>query len=142
MNKIKVIITKKNIDYTDVYNIYYKVGWIKKTEKFNEKSVENIIKKSYCFACAIDKKKIIGIGRAISDGTSDAYIQDVAVLENYRKKGIGKQIIVKLIDHLKKKKIGWIGLITEPGSSEFYKKLGFKKMDKHIPMIYNFNREL
>ena len=134
MTKIKIIIAKQNLNFSEICDIYSKMGWVEKDEIFNKQTVEKIVKKSFCFACAFDGKKIIGIGRAISDGTSDAYIQDVAVLNEYRNQGIGKQIIIKILDYLIRKKIGWIGLIAEPGSSGFYEKLGFKTMKNHIPM--------
>jgi aralkylamine N-acetyltransferase len=38
------------------------------------------------------EKKMIGMGRALSDLTSDAYIQDVTVLKAFRGKGIGKKL--------------------------------------------------
>ncbi|HPG31806.1 MAG TPA: GNAT family N-acetyltransferase [bacterium] len=137
MKKIKISITKDNLNFSEIREIYRETGWVKPDEIFNEKSVEMIVKKSFCFACAFSGKKIIGIGRAISDGTSDAYIQDVAVLEPYRNQGIGKKILIEILEFLKLKKIGWIGLIAEPGSSGFYENIGFKKMKKHIPMTYD-----
>lgn len=139
MKKIKIIITKENLNFSEICEIYREAGWVKPDEIFNEKSAEMIVKQSFCFAGAFSGKKIIGIGRAISDGTSDAYIQDVAVLKAYRNQGIGKKIIIKILEFLKQKKIGWIGLIAEPGSSGFYEKIGFKKMENHIPMIYDLS---
>jgi GNAT superfamily N-acetyltransferase len=75
------------------------------------------------------------MGRAISDGISDAYIQDVLVLPEYRRHAIGKQIMKTLINHCHKHHIEWIGLIAEPGSIEFYLTLDFQPMKNHIPML-------
>jgi ribosomal protein S18 acetylase RimI-like enzyme len=76
------------------------------------------------------------MGRVLSDGVSDAYIQDLVVLPVYRGQSIGKKIAQKLIDFCLSKGITWIGLIAEPGSSKFYTTLGFKTMDQHIPMLF------
>ena len=76
------------------------------------------------------------MGRLISDGVSDAYIQDLVVLPEYRDKGIGREIVKTLINHCKKKGIHWVGLIAEPDQDGFYSNLGFKQMKNYIPMKY------
>jgi ribosomal protein S18 acetylase RimI-like enzyme len=43
---------------------------------------------------------LVGFARAISDGASNAYISTVAVLPEYQKRGIGREIIRRLLaDH-------------------------------------------
>ena len=69
------------------------------------------------------EQKIAGIARVLSDGCSDAYIQDVVVAPEYRGRGIGQQLVNFLTSELKKCGIDWIGLVGEPGTEEFYRKL-------------------
>ncbi|MDD3282417.1 MAG: GNAT family N-acetyltransferase [Candidatus Cloacimonetes bacterium] len=95
-----------------------------------------MVSNSFCFVIAKRKEEIIGMGRAISDGFSDAYIQDVTVWENERGKGIGKGIIKELIRFLEAHEIQWIGLISEPGYEDFYSKLGFGQMKSYTPFLY------
>ena len=76
------------------------------------------------------------MGRALSDLASDAYIQDVAVLKKYRGRGIGKKIIQILIEKLKENNVEWIGLVAQPGTSSFYKELGFEPLKDHVPLKY------
>ncbi len=78
-------------------------------------------------AGAFDGNKIIGCGRAISDGCSDAYIQDVFVSPEYRGQGIGRELIKSLTDALQKLGVDWIALVGEPGTEKFYQRLGWKK---------------
>lgn len=79
---------------------------------------------------------LVGMGRVISDGCSDAYIQDVVVLSNLRGKGIGAEIIKRLTSHCIEHKITWVGLIAEPGVNSFYERLGFEPMQNYQPMLY------
>ena len=79
--------------------------------------------------------RIIGMGRAISDGVSDAYIQDVAVLKGERHSGAGSAIIKALHARLKRDGVGWLGLIAQDGSEPFYLKLGFKTLKSAAPML-------
>ena len=99
-----------------------------------------MIRKSHCFLAVLDKGRVIGMGRAISDGASDAYIQDVIVQGGRRGEGIGSRIIRTLKRRLKKDGIKWIGLIAQDGSEAFYKKLGFVPIPNARPMMLRGNR--
>jgi len=94
-----------------------------------------IIAGSHCFLTAARGSEIIGMGRALSDGASDAYIQDVTVKKTCRGQGIGTRIIEKIVDRLHQDGLEWIGLIAEKNSYQFYERLGFKKMPNSVPML-------
>lgn len=96
-----------------------------------------MIKGSLCFMVArkLDGQ-IIGMGRVISDGFSDAYIQDVVVLKEYRGLGIGRELIKRLTQFCLDRKISWIGLIAEPGTQGFYEDLGYGPLIGYQPMLY------
>ena len=72
-----------------------------------------------------DHGRIIGIARALSDGCSDAYIQDVFVDPAFRGQGIASALINTLTLKLKESGVDWIGLVGEPGTEKFYSKLGW-----------------
>jgi aralkylamine N-acetyltransferase len=121
-----------------ISSLYMQAGWIKESDLENIDWVSSLVKGSSVFVTVLDKTvdKIIGMGRAISDNVSDSYIQDVFVLTKYRGNNIGEQIIRTIILELKNKGVSWIGLIAQPGgSAEFYKKLGFRIMQDHQPML-------
>ena len=121
----------------EIVDLYKAGGWWK--EEYDPSGIDNLIKGSFAFIVAIDKKndKAIGMGRIISDGVSDAYFQDIIVLPEYRKQSIGKKITEALIKHCLSKKIFWIGLIAEPGQEGFYELLCFKNMKNYVPMKYH-----
>ncbi len=135
--KIKII---KNIKIEQIIDLYKEAGWWDEDDEKNPIKVKKIIKESYIFIGAFIENKLVGMARVLSDGISDAYIQDVIVKENYRKKGIGKKLIIFLLNYLKKKQINWIGLISTPSSKEFYKKLGFETLVGFEPMIFKGNK--
>ncbi len=120
----------------DIVELYKVGGWWK--ESYDKSVIKFIIKDSFCFAVVVDKKtkKAVGMGRVLSDGISDGYIQDLVILPEYRKKGLGKKLTKILVDYCKSKGINWIALISEPNQEEFYKKIGFKEMKNYIPFKY------
>lgn len=119
----------------EIVYLYKAGGWWK--DSYDKTGISFLIAGSFAFAIAVDTHtgKTIGMGRVLSDGVSDAYIQDLIVLPKYRRKTIGKTIIHTLIDYVTSKGITWIGLIAEPGSAQFYKTIGFKPMERYIPML-------
>ncbi|MFA6567792.1 MAG: GNAT family N-acetyltransferase [Victivallales bacterium] len=119
----------------EIIALYKEAGWWKPDYSKDTSFIDRIVKKTYCFAGAFHKNKMIGMGRGISDGCSDAYIQDVVVLKKYRGHGIGAGIIREIVEHLQSDGIDWIALVAEPGTEKFYGSLGFRSMKKHIPML-------
>ncbi len=115
--------------------LYYAQGWFTDAEMNLPDLIPKIVAGSHCFMIAAAENEIVGMGRSISDRVSDAYIQDVAVKAEYRGRGIGSEIIRALLRHLHADGIHWVGLIAEPGSSEFYRYLGFEEMAGAMPML-------
>lgn len=87
---------------------------------------------SFLVAGAFDGDKIIGCARVISDGCSDAYIQDVVVDPEYRRQGVGESLISLLLEQLHERNIDWIGLVGEPGTEKFYQSINWRKKDGFV----------
>jgi spermidine synthase len=138
MKKSNIIIKKiRQAPYNDFINLYKEAGWWDSNAPIPPSSIDKIVKGSFCFVGAFQNGKMIGMGRSLSDGHSDAYIQDLVVLKAFRNKGIGKKITSRIIEILSENKIDWIALIAEPGSEKFHQKNGFKKMPLYTPMKFH-----
>ena len=125
------------IQIEQIVELYKAENWWENVPD-NETAVKQIVTGSHCFAIATLDGKIIGMGRSISDGVSDAYIQDVTVRHSERGKKIGSQIINFIVEKLNSDGIFWIGLIAEKNSSSFYEKIGFFKMPQSSPMLKRY----
>ena len=126
----------KEADNAVILSLYRQAGWWQMDDNPQYlETVRQIIANSFCFAIAMQGNEIIAMGRAISDGVSDAYIQDVTVRQDLRGKGIGKGIINTLLAYLKEHELQWIGLISEPGYERFYQGFGFKVMENYTPFL-------
>lgn len=119
----------------EIVALYRAGGWWR--DSYNPSGISQVIEGSFAFAVAVSSLgTAVGMGRVISDGTSDAYIQDVVVLPDYRAQGIGRTLVKSLLEHCVSKGLQWVGLIAEPGQDEFYSLLGFKRMEHYVPMLY------
>ena len=74
-----------------------------------------------------DGDKVVGFGRVIGDGAIYFYVQDLIVSDNYRGHGLGVQIMIRLIEQVRKIALpgASIGLMSALDKEEFYKQFGF-----------------
>lgn len=135
--------TVRAVDRAAVERLYRQAGWWQKNDQTADGNswIDSLVRGSYRFAGAFAGAEMVGMGRALSDGISDAYIQDVTVLRSFRGRGIGAAIIRHLCRELGACHINWIGLVAEPGTQAFYRRLGFADMEGYAPMLLKKREE-
>ena len=122
--------------FEEIVELYKSAGWWHDAPDARN-VIPDMIRGSFRFMVArLPEGRIVGMARAISDGYSDAYIQDVVVLPSYRKHGIGRELIRRLTEYCVARKISWIGLVAEPGTRKFYEELGYGLLVDYQPMLY------
>jgi ribosomal protein S18 acetylase RimI-like enzyme len=85
-------------------------------------------------------EKLVGAGRALTDGIDISYICDVAIHPEYQGCGLGKQIVNKLVEYSQGHHK--ILLFASVGKEPFYKQLGFDKMTTAMAIFKNRERVL
>jgi len=73
---------------------------------------------------AIDGVRVVGFARALCDGVSNGYIGTVAVAEEMRGHGIGREMVKRLMGD--DPQITWV-LRAGRGSEAFWRKMGFSE---------------
>jgi GNAT superfamily N-acetyltransferase len=123
-------------DSSQIVALYRAGGWWK--EDYDPAGIPALVSGSFLFAIAIDASTgvAVGMGRVISDGVSDGYIQDLVVLPEFRRCGIGRRIVIALVRGCRDRGLGWIGLVSQPGCEDFYSDLGFVRMEGFVPLLY------
>ncbi|MCH4260228.1 MAG: GNAT family N-acetyltransferase [Clostridium tyrobutyricum] len=118
---VKIQYNCSNVDWNRVSKILEEVNMAYFAPEIHKKAFQN----SYTVVFVYHSDKLIGFGRAISDGVYQAAIYDVAVLPEYQGKHVGSTIIKSII-----KKIPRCNFIlyASPGKERFYEKMNFKKM--------------
>jgi ribosomal protein S18 acetylase RimI-like enzyme len=80
---------------------------------------------SYLVCFVYDGERLVGMGRALSDGEYQAAIYDLVVLPEYQGLGLGRQIMETIHRQLP---VNTIILYAVPGKEPFYRKLGYYKL--------------
>lgn len=73
--------------------------------------------------------RAIGMGRVIGDGGTAYQLTDIAVMGEFRGKGLGKQIVKALVDWLEANapKSAYVSLIADGPAKDLYAQFGFKE---------------
>jgi ribosomal protein S18 acetylase RimI-like enzyme len=86
------------VDLDQLTVLFNAVGWERRTA--DRERLAQLVRGSMYVVSAWDGDRLVGFARAISDGATNAYISTVAVLPEYQKRGVGRELIQRLIaDH-------------------------------------------
>ena len=88
---------------------------------------------------AVYNGELVGMGRLVGDGAMYWYLQEIIVLPEYQKQGIGTKIVEYLTDyavsHSASGTFTTIGGVSAKGKEGFYEKLGFRIISNGIKKI-------
>lgn len=133
MNNITYKLTKGDVNWQEVSDVLRRSG----LSDHSAGEQEIIFKNSYAVVFVYDKDKIVGVGRALSDGICQAAVYNIALDEEYQGYGIGRRLITLLLDQLKGQNII---LYTHPRTVALYEKMGFRR-NKTAMCIFNVGKE-
>ncbi|MBO4618598.1 MAG: GNAT family N-acetyltransferase [Victivallales bacterium] len=124
---------EKDLPLEEVAELYRVAGWMSLGEE--PSGLAPMLQNSFAVQAAFEAGtgRLLGIMRALSDGCSDAYLLDLVVLPEARRKGIGREIVEHLAVYLKSLGIEWIVCIGAPGTKEFYNTTSGKAMEGFVP---------
>ena len=118
---------ENSLKYEDYFNLRQCVGW----NNFSREQTLRALENSLYDIIAVNNERVIGMGRLIGDGLY-YIIVDIVVAPEYQGKGIGSELIKRLLDYADSQtpfgSRTSVQLIAEKGKEGFYEKLGFKKI--------------
>jgi len=122
MENLSFITSLEGVDESQLQGFF--VGW-PTTPALNKHL--SLLKNSSHFVLAVDteSKKVIGFVTAITDKTLAACISFLEVLPAYQKKGIGKELVVRMLEILKDYYM--VDLLCDPELQPFYENIGMSK---------------
>lgn len=109
----------------EILPLYVASGWVwyASNPELLRKSYENSL---FTIVAVVDEK-IVGVLRLVGDGVSIIYFQDIIVLPDYQRLGIGRKLVEKAMDKYEGVYQKVLSTDDTPKTVAFYKSLGFIK---------------
>jgi GNAT superfamily N-acetyltransferase len=128
MREDKMNITYKNNISAEQFNMLrVSAGWKVIHPDLAQKGLDNT---AYIIV-ACENGLPIGMARVVTDYGYTVIIADVIVLPAYQRKGIGKEIMTRIMTYIKENispgQAKFINLMSAKGKEGFYKKFGFEE---------------
>jgi GNAT superfamily N-acetyltransferase len=118
-----VTITDQKPTMPEVLALYKSVGWSMYTR--DPARLERALTYSLTVLGAYEGKQLVGLIRAVGDGETILFIQDLLVLPEYQRRGIGKQLIEALLARFPEVRQRVLLTDDDPKTRSFYKAAGF-----------------
>ena len=100
------------------------VGWNRMQRDLSDPHLRNAF-----HLCCFDGEHLIGYAAVVSNGVTDAYIQDVMVHPDHQGKSIGTQLMERVLARLKTDGMYMVSVIYgDEALRPFYEKFGFNTM--------------
>ncbi|AYB43338.1 GNAT family N-acetyltransferase [Paenibacillus lautus] len=125
-------------DFQQLEALYASLGW--NAIHLSVTELNMMCLNSWYAVYAFEGQKLVGMGRVISDGVITGVICGLGVHPDYQSRGIGRQILQRLVEHCEKSRV-FPQLMCEEGLEPYYEKLGFQRftvgMKKNIQRTHS-----
>lgn len=118
--------TIRDLPVDQLYHLFFSAGWAGSESTPDPDTLRyfNVpFMNSTLVISAWDNDRLIGVVRVLSDKIIRSVIHDLVIDPDYRKMGIGKELIRRCIEHYPNSE--WL-VQTEKHISGYYEKMGFK----------------
>lgn len=117
-----------NFRLDEIVNLYRRVGWTNYLERTH--ILEQAYAGSLCVLGAFESDQLVGIIRAVGDGQTIVFVQDIIVLPEYQRKGTGTKLLKTLME--KYHDVYQMELLTNntEKTKAFYRSVGFTASDE------------
>ena len=117
----------ENFHLEEIKKLYQSVRWTNYLERTD--ILEEAYANSLCVLGAYDSDRLVGIIRAVGDGQTIVFVQDIIVLPEYQRKGIGTKLLKAVVE--KYKNVYQMELLTDntEKTKAFYRSVGFAASD-------------
>ena len=112
----------------EILPLYEAVGWTNYTERTG--MLEQAYRHSLCVLGAYEEGRLVGIVRAVGDGCSIVFIQDIVVLPEYQRRGIGTKLLTAVTDRYSTAYQTELLTDNTEKTKAFYKAAGFVPADE------------
>lgn len=127
-------------DPTQYFALFESTGW-NAVYQVSMGDLQEALHRSWKIVAAYSGDVLVGFGRVVSDGILYGTIYDLIVAPRYQGRGIGTELLARLVRECQLAGLRSIQLFSAKGKVAFYEKCGFVPRKDDAPgMFYCDNR--
>jgi GNAT superfamily N-acetyltransferase len=115
-----------DIPLAELVALYGAVGWTAYVR--SPERLRAAVRGSSCVLVARRDGRLVGLARAVSDGVSICYLQDVLVLPDEQRHGVGRLLVESLLARYADVRQKVLLTDDEPRQRAFYESLGYTEI--------------
>ncbi len=129
------ILRDQKVKQEEIECLRLAVGWDKMEGKYAK-----ILQNLYTYYTVRIRGKLVGFLSVLSDGIGDAFLIDLMVHPDFRKRGIGTELVKRAIKDMRFEGIKCVQVIFSRDNESFFRRFGFDILKAGI--IDNDNTDL
>lgn len=115
----------RELDPAKLTHLFNQASWAKGR---TEADAKQMLANTDLSVCVWDGERLVGFGRVLTDYVYRASIWDIIVDKTYQGQGIGAELVRRILNHPRLKKVQLFWLCTR--TPRFYEKLGFSSKEQ------------
>ena len=121
-----VLSTEREIDLIELERLCDAVGWSRRPLRRVRKALQHSLLRVGLWRHDPRIPKLVGFARCTGDGVVEATVWDVAVHPHYQGAGMGKALMVYVLDQLRAMEVDRVSLFADPDVVGFYRAQGWE----------------
>lgn len=120
-----VLSVEREIDLIELEQLCDAVGWSRRPLRRVRKALQHSLLRVGLWRHDPRLPKLVGFARCTGDGVVEATVWDVAVHPHYQGLGLGKALMVYVLDQLRAMQVDRVSLFADPQVVAFYRSQGW-----------------
>ena len=116
----------KKYQEDEIQTLYAAVGWTAYTEDLP--ALKRGFQNSLLILAAYEDGELVGLIRAVGDGATIVFVQDILVIPQKQRQGIGTALLKAVLDRYSNVRQLQLTTDNTPKTVAFYKSLGFSEL--------------
>lgn len=112
----------------EILALYRSVGWTAYTE--SPEALSKGFENSLLVLAAYEGDALLGLIRAVGDGHTIIYVQDILVAPEFQRKGIGTALLREILSRFTNVRQIMLATDSAERTIAFYKSLGFTRLEE------------
>jgi GNAT superfamily N-acetyltransferase len=112
-------------------NDLFRASW----DGFKKRDFTPVLSQSLGYVAAFDSELLVGFVNLAWDGCCHAFLLDTTVHPNYRRRGIGTELVSQAVMLAREHTVSWLHVDFEPRYAEFYRRRGFRPTEAGLMML-------